>query len=219
VPARVLVIGAGVAGLQAIATARRLGAVVEAYDVRQAAAEDVESLGARFVELPLQPGDAEDASGYAKALGEAFYRRQQELLAQVASKADVVVCTALLVGRQAPVLVTEDAVTSMAAGSVIVDLAAEKGGNCAVTRANEEYLTPNGVRILGPTNLAATVPTHASMMFARNMSAFLQHIAHEGRLVADPEDQIIAGTLVCSDGAVVQPKVRALLEELEGKVA
>lgn len=218
-PARVLVIGAGVAGLQAIATARRLGAVVEAYDVRQAAAEDVESLGARFVELPLQPGDAEDASGYAKALGDAFYRRQQELLAQVAARADVVVCTALLVGRRAPVLLTEAAVASMVHGSVIVDLAAERGGNCARTRPDEEIRTDNGVLVLGPTNLPATVPAHASQMFARNVAAFVLHLVREGRVMVDPEDPVTSQTLVCRGGSVVHPKVLAALEQTEGKAA
>jgi NAD(P) transhydrogenase subunit alpha len=207
-PARVLVVGAGVAGLQAIATARRLGAVVEGYDVRPAACEEVESLGARFVELPLNPGDAEDASGYAKALGEAFYRRQQELLAEVVSKDDIVICTALLLGKPSPLLVTADAVHAMAAGSVIVDLAAEKGGNCAVTVADRTIVTEGGVTVMGPTNLAATVPMHASQMFAKNVSAFVLHLIHEGALVVDPDDPIATRTLVCRDGEVVHPKLR-----------
>ena len=209
-PARVLVIGAGVAGLQAIATARRLGGVVEAYDVRQAAAEEVESLGARFVELPLQPGDAEDASGYAKALGEAFYRRQQELLGEVVAKNDVVICTALLQGKPAPMLVTADAVHAMAPGSVVIDLAAEKGGNCALTVADATIVTEGGVIVMGPTNLAATVPLHASQMFAKNASAFVLHLVHDGELVVDPEDPIATQTLVCRDGEVVHPKMRPL---------
>jgi NAD(P) transhydrogenase subunit alpha len=212
-PARVLVIGAGVAGLQAIATARRLGAVVEAYDVRPAARDEVESLGARFVELPLQPGDAEDASGYAKALGEAFYRRQQELLAEVVAKCDAVICTALIPGVAAPVLVTADAVHGMARGSIVVDLAAEKGGNCALTVADETVVTDGGVTVLGPTNLASTVPLHASQMFAKNLAAFVLHLVRDGEVVVDPDDPIATDTLVCRGGDVVHPKVRALLRE------
>ena len=212
-PARVLVIGAGVAGLQAIATARRLGAVVEAYDVRPAARDEVESLGARFVELPLQPGDAEDASGYAKALGEAFYRRQQELLAEVVAKADVVICTALIPGKPSPVLVTAEAVQRMAPGSVIVDLAAEKGGNCEATFPDQFIVTEGGVTVMGPTNLAASVPLHASQMFAKNMSAFVLNMVRDGVLALDSDDPIVTGTLVCRDGRVVNPKVQALLQE------
>ena len=212
-PARVLVIGAGVAGLQAIATARRLGAVVEAYDVRPAAREEVESLGARFVELPLQPGDAQDASGYAKALGEAFYRRQQELLGDVVARSDAVVCTALIPGKPAPVLVTAEAVERMAPGSVVVDLAAERGGNCALTRADERFVTAGGVSVFGPTNLAATVPAHASQMFAKNVSAFVTYIVQEGELRSDPEDPILTQTVVCRDGKVVNPRVLAQMEE------
>ncbi len=212
-PSRILVIGAGVAGLQAIATARRLGAVVEAYDVRPAAREEVESLGARFVELPLQPGDAEDASGYAKALGEAFYRRQQELLGEVVAKCDAVICTALIPGVAAPVLVTAAAVHAMARGSVVVDLAAEKGGNCELTVADETIVTDGGVTVMGPTNLAATVPLHASQMFAKNVSAFVLHLVRDGELVVEPDDRIAMDTLVCRDGEVVHPKVLALLQE------
>ena len=212
-PARVLVIGAGVAGLQAIATARRLGAVVEAYDVRPAAREEVESLGARFVELPLQPGDAEDASGYAKALGDAFYRRQQELLGEVVAHSDAVICTALIPGKPAPVLVTANAVAAMAPGSVVVDLAAERGGNCAVTRADEPFVTERGVSVFGPTNLAATVPGHASQMFAKNVSAFVTYIVQEGELRSDPEDPILSQTMVCRDGNVVNARVLAQMEE------
>ncbi len=218
-PSRTLVVGAGVAGLQAIATARRLGAVVEAYDVRQAAAEDVESLGARFVELPLNPGDAEDASGYAKALGESFYRRQRELLGRVVSKADLVVCTALLVGRPAPVLVTADAVRSMGRGSVVVDLAAEKGGNCEVTEPDEEVLTDEGVLVLGPTNLASATPATASQLFAKNVSAFVLHVVREGVLTVDSEDPIATQTLVCRAGAVVNKRVVSMFEEHEGRAA
>jgi NAD(P) transhydrogenase subunit alpha len=205
-PARVLVIGAGVAGLQAIATARRLGAVVEAYDVRPAVKEEVESLGARFVELPLQPGDAEDASGYAKALGDSFYRRQQELLSRVVAANDVVITTALIPGKPAPVLVTAEMVGAMAPGSVIVDLAAEQGGNCELTRADEEVLV-GGVTILGPTNLPACVPHDASLMFAKNVSALLLHLVKDGALVIDIEDEITKKTLVADAGEIVNAKV------------
>jgi H+-translocating NAD(P) transhydrogenase subunit alpha len=205
-PARVLVIGAGVAGLQAIATARRLGAVVEAYDVRPAVKEEVESLGARFVELPLQPGDAEDASGYAKALGESFYRRQQELLSRVVAANDVVITTALIPGKPAPVLVTAEMVAAMAPGSIIVDLAAEQGGNCELTRADEEVLE-GGVTILGPTNLPASVPHDASLMFAKNVSALLLHLVKDGALVIDMEDEITKKTLVADAGEIVNAKV------------
>jgi NAD(P) transhydrogenase subunit alpha len=210
-PARVLVIGAGVAGLQAIATARRLGAVVEAYDVRPAAKEQVESLGARFVELPLQPGDAEDASGYAKALGEGFYRRQRELLTKVAATNDVIVTTALIPGAPAPVLITADMVAGMAPGSVIVDLAAEQGGNCELTRP-DAVVESGRVTILGPTNLPATVAHHASLMFAKNMSAFVLNMVRDGRVRADLDDDIVRATAVTSHGEVVHPKVLELLE-------
>lgn len=212
-PAKVLVIGAGVAGLQAIATARRLGAVVEAYDVRPAAREEVESLGARFVELPLQPGDAEEESGYAKALGEPFYLRQQELLARAVAGADVVVTCALIPGMRAPLLVPRAAVQAMSPGSVIVDVAAERGGNCELTRPNEELLTDDGVLILGPTNLPATVPHEASLMYAKNMAAFLIHLMKEGELRPDEQDEIVRDTLVARDGRVVHRKV---LEALGG---
>jgi NAD(P) transhydrogenase subunit alpha len=205
-PARVLVIGAGVAGLQAIATARRLGAVVEAYDVRPAVKEQVESVGARFVELPLQPGDAEDASGYAKALGENFYRRQRELLTQVAAGADVVITTALIPGAPAPTLLTTDVVAGMQPGSVVVDLAAEQGGNCELTRA-DEVVDAYGVTILGPTNLPSTVPHDASLMYAKNVSAFLLAMVRDGRLDPDVEDDVVRGTQVTRGGEVVHPRV------------
>ena len=211
-PARVLVIGAGVAGLQAIATARRLGAVVEAYDVRPAVKEEVESLGARFVELPLQPGDAADASGYAKALGENFYRRQRELLARVVAGSDVVITTALIPGKAAPVLVTADMVRGMAPGSVVVDLAAEQGGNCELTRADRD-VQEGGVTVLGPTNLASTVAHDASLMFAKNITAFVLHLVKEGMLRLDTEDEIVRRTLVAVRGEVVHPKVLEALSD------
>ncbi|HET8526515.1 MAG TPA: Re/Si-specific NAD(P)(+) transhydrogenase subunit alpha [Actinomycetota bacterium] len=206
-PAQVLVVGAGVAGLQAIATARRLGAVVQAYDVRPAAQEDIESLGARSVLLPLSPGDAEDASGYAKELGEAFYRRQQDLLAEVAAGVDVIVTAALIPGSPAPMLITADAVAGMRPGSVVVDCAAERGGNCEVTRPDETVLTENRVTILGPTNLPSTVPRDASLMYAKNVGAFLALITKEGQIVLDAEDEIVRETLVTRAGAIVNERV------------
>ena len=212
-PAQVLVVGAGVAGLQAIATARRLGAVVQAYDVRPAAQEDIESLGARSVLLPLAPGDAEDASGYAKELGDAFYRRQQNLLAQVAAGMDVIVTTALIPGSPAPVLITADAVAGMQPGSVIVDCAAERGGNCELTRPDETVLAANGVTILGPTNLPSTVPGDASLMYAKNVAAFLGLITSDGRIVLDERDEIVRETLVTRGGEIVNGRVLHALEE------
>ncbi len=201
-PARVLVIGAGVAGLQAIATARRLGAVVEAYDVRPAAQEDVESVGAKLVQLPLEPGDAEDASGYAKDLGEAFYRRQQEFLVDVARGHDVIISTASIPGRPAPVLLIEAAVEAMAEGSVIVDAAAVGGGNCALTEPDEVVLA-HGVTILGPTNLPARAPFHASQLYARNVANFLLAQVHEEGFALDMEDEIVRSTLAARDGRVI----------------
>ena len=211
-PARVLVIGAGVAGLQAIATARRLGAVVEAYDVRPAAREEVESLGARFVELPLEPADAEGAGGYASAQGDAFYRRQRELLGRVVAASDVVITTALVPGRRAPLLITAGMVAGMAPGSVVVDLAAEHGGNCELSRPDQVALVA-GVRILAPTDLPSTVAHHASQMYARNVVAFVLHLVERGELRLTPDDEIGAETLVCRDGEIVHPKVVAALRE------
>lgn len=209
-PARVLVIGAGVAGLQAIATAHRLGAVVHAYDVRPAVKEQVTSLGGRFVELPMDADDTEDAGGYARAMDEQFYRRQQELLADVVAECDVVVTTAAVPGRAAPVLVTEQAVRRMRRGSVIVDLAAETGGNCELTRAGETFEV-DGVTIAGPIELAATVPRDASAMYARNMSAFLQGLIAGGELKLDLRDEILRETLLTRGGEVVHRQVRGLL--------
>ncbi len=209
-PARVLIVGAGVAGLQAIATARRLGAVVSAYDIRPATKEEVRSLGARFVELPLEAADAQDKSGYAKAQDESFYRRQQELLARVVAESDVVVTTAVVPGRKAPVLVTADMVASMKPGSVIVDLAAERGGNCELTRANETVVE-HGVTIIGEINLASTVPYHASQMFARNIAAFFLHLMKTGIPEVNLNDEITRETLATRGGEVVHPRVRQAL--------
>jgi NAD(P) transhydrogenase subunit alpha len=205
--ARVFVIGAGVAGLQAIASARRLGARVEAYDVRPAVREQVESLGARFVELPLETAASEDKGGYAKAQDEAFYLRQRELMAKTVAGSDVVVTTAAVPGKKSPVLVTADAVAGMAPGSVIVDLAAERGGNCELTKA-DEIVRANGVTILGPTNLPATVPYHASQMYAKNITTFLQHLLKDGAVRFDLEDEITRETLVTHGGGVVHPRLR-----------
>ncbi|OLE85680.1 MAG: NAD(P) transhydrogenase subunit alpha [Acidobacteria bacterium 13_1_20CM_2_60_10] len=206
-PGRVLVIGAGVAGLQAIATARRLGAVASAYDLRPAAKEQVQSLGGRFVELPLEAKDAEDAGGYAKAQDESFYRRQRELLARVVAESDVVVTAAVVPGKKSPVLVTREMVAGMAPGSVIVDLAAERGGNCESTRPGEKVVE-HGVTIIGWFNLASTVPYHASQMYARNISAFLLHLVKEGRLQLNFEDDIVRETLLTHAGEVVNARVR-----------
>jgi NAD(P) transhydrogenase subunit alpha len=205
-PVRAFVIGAGVAGLQAIATARRLGAVVEAYDVRPAVKEQVQSLGGKFVELPVETGEAEDTGGYARAQDEGFYRRQRELMGRVVAASDIVITTALVPGRRAPVLVTREMVESMAPGSVVVDLAAEQGGNCEVTRP-DQAVEVKGVTVLGPTNLPASVPHHASQMYARNVSSFLRHLIRDGALRVDPEDEITRETLVCRDGKVVHPRV------------
>jgi NAD(P) transhydrogenase subunit alpha len=213
-PAQVFVVGAGVAGLTAIATARRLGAVVQAYDVRHAAQEDIESLGGRAVLLPLAPGDAQDAAGYARELGESFYRRQQELMAQVLAAVDVVITTALIPGKKAPVLIAAEAVLGMQPGSVIVDCAAERGGNCALTRANHRVVTENGVMILGPTNLASSVAYEASVMYAKNMTAFLLFLVKDGRLEIDPDDEIVRGTLVTRDGEILNKRVLEALAEV-----
>ena len=209
-PARVFVVGAGVAGLQAISTARRLGAQVHAYDVRPAAKEQVLSVGATFVELPLEAGDAEDKGGYAKAQDESFYRRQREMMAKVVGESDVVITTAAIPGKRSPVLVTAEMVQHMTPGSVIVDLAAERGGNCELTRADETVVS-HGVTILGPTNLPASVPFHASQMYSKNVTTFLAHIVKDGKLTLDPADEIVRETLVAKDGAVVHERVKALV--------
>lgn len=209
-PARVLVLGVGVAGLQAIATARRMGAVVSAFDVRPAVKEQVQSLGAKFVELPLESGDAEDTGGYAKAQGEDFLRRQRELMARVVAESDVVITTANVPGRKAPVLVTADMVEAMNPGSVIVDLAAERGGNCELSRAGE-VVTTHGVSIVGAVNLAGTVPYHASQMYSSNLTTLLLHLLKDGQLAMDSSDEITRETLIARGGEVVHPRVREAL--------
>jgi NAD(P) transhydrogenase subunit alpha len=206
-PARVLVIGAGVAGLQAIATARRLGAVASAYDLRPAAKEQVQSLGGRFVELPIEAKDAQDARGYGRAQDETFYARQRELLGRVVAESDVVIAAAVIPGKKSPVLVTKEMVEAMAPGSVIFDLAAERGGNCELTRMGE-VIVEHGVTIIGRINLATEVPYHASQMYARNVTAFLLHLVKDGKLQMDMQDEITRETLVTRGGEVVNPRVR-----------
>ena len=212
-PARVFIVGAGVAGLQAIASGRRLGAKVEAYDVRPAVKEQVESLGAAFVDLALDTNEAEDTGGYAKAQDEAFLARQREMMARVVARSDVVITTALIPGRPAPVLVTDEMVAGMTPGAVVVDLAAERGGHGGNVEPSrpDETVVAHGVTVLGPTNLPATVPFHASQMYAKNVSTFLLHLIDNGALQVDLEDDITQGTLVSRDGDVVHPRVRELL--------
>jgi H+-translocating NAD(P) transhydrogenase subunit alpha len=206
-PGRVFIIGAGVTGLQAIATARRLGAVTSAYDMRPAAKEQVHSLGARFVELPIEATDAQDAGGYARAQGEDFYRRQRELLARVVAESDVVITAAVIPGQKSPVLVTGEMVARMAPGSVIVDLASERGGNCELTKTGEVVIE-HGVSIIGWINIAGRVPYHASQLYGRNLSAFLLHLVQDGKPRLNLEDEIIHSTLVTREGQIVNPRVR-----------
>ena len=210
-PARVFVVGAGVAGLQAIATARRNGAKVQAYDVRPAVKEQVESLGASFVELPLETSTSEDTGGYAKAQDDAFYERQRKMMAEVVAASDVVVTTALIPGKAAPLLVTSEMISGMTSGSVVVDLAAERGGNCEPTEA-DQVVTTGGVTILGPTNLPSTVPYHASQMYSSNITTFLLHLITDGKLTVDLDDEITQGTLVSRNGQVINPRVQERLE-------
>jgi H+-translocating NAD(P) transhydrogenase subunit alpha len=206
-PARVFVIGAGVAGLQAISTARRLGAVASAYDMRPAAKEQVQSLGGRFVELPIEAKNAQDARGYGTAQDETFYARQRELLGRVVAESDVVITAAVIPGKKSPVLITADMVKSMAPGSVIVDLAAERGGNCELTHTGET-VKEHDVVIIGAINLASSVPYHASQMYARNLTAFLTYMVKEGKLQLNPQDEIIRETLVTNGGEIVNARVR-----------
>ncbi len=218
--ARVFVVGAGVAGLQAIATARRLGARVEAYDVRPAVKEQIQSLGARFVDLPIEAGGAQDAGGYATAQDESFYRRQREMMLKTVAASDVVITTAAIPGRRAPVLVTEEMVRVMPAGSAIVDLAAERGGNCELTRAGSTVVV-HGVTILGPVNIPSDVPYHASQMYARNVLTVVQHLVRRApgpdkkptgapEIVLDMDDEITRESVVTRDGRVVHPKLATM---------
>ena len=226
-PAKVFVIGAGVAGLQAIATANRLGAVVSAYDVRPAVKEQVESLGAKFVEMQLEAEAAEDKGGYAREMDESFYQKQRELMAEVVAESDVVVTTAAIPGRQSPLLITADAVRGMQPGSVIVDLAAERGGNCELSAADQRVLEA-GVTILGPTNLPAEVPYHASQMYSKNISTFLLHLVDGGKtddgegkkenddkITLDLEDEITGETLICRGGEVVNERLLGMMGAIE----
>jgi NAD(P) transhydrogenase subunit alpha len=206
-PARVFVIGAGVAGLQAISTARRLGAVASAYDMRTASKEQVQSLGGRFVELPIAAQNAQDARGYGTVQDETFYARQRELLGRVVAESDVVISAAVIPGKKSPVLITADMVKSMAPGSVIVDLASERGGNCELTRVGET-VEVNGVSIIGTINLASTVPYHASQMYARNLTTFLTYMMKEGKLQLNTQDEIIRETMVTRGGEIVNQRIR-----------
>lgn len=212
-PARVLIIGVGVAGLQAIATAKRLGAVVSAYDVRPAVKEQVQSLGARFVELPLETADAQDSRGYARAQDEAFYAKQRELMGRVVAENDVVITTAVVPGKKAPVLVTASMVHGMQPGSVIVDLAAERGGNCELTQSGKTVVD-HGVTLIGPVNAANGVPYHASQVYAKNLTSFLLNLVKDGKIRPEAEDDIIRETLLTRGGEVVNQRVREFFPAL-----
>ncbi len=210
-PSKVLVIGAGVAGLQAIATARRLGAQVEAFDTRPAVKEQVKSLGAKFLEIELDAGDAEAEGGYARELTEEEQKKQRELMDKAVSGADAVITTALVPGKAAPVLITAETARSMRPGSVIVDLAAEAGGNCELTVPGKENID-NGVRIIGPLNLPASMPAHASQLYSRNVFTLIDYLIDEGALKLDFEDEITKGTCVTNEGRIVNDTVRAAVE-------
>jgi NAD(P) transhydrogenase subunit alpha len=210
-PARVFVIGCGVAGLQALATSRRLGAVISAYDLRPAAKEQVQSLGGRFVELPIEAKDAQDARGYARAQDEDFYRRQRELLGKAVQESDVLNTPGVFPGKKAPVLVTEEMIKGMALGSVIVDLAAERGGNCDVSEAGKTVVK-HGVTIIGEINMAKGVPYHASMMYARNVTSFLTHLIKDQKLNLNLTDEIVRETLLTRNGEIVNARIREFLK-------
>jgi NAD(P) transhydrogenase subunit alpha len=201
-PAHVFVVGAGVAGLQAIASAKRMGGVVQAYDVRPVVKEQVESLGGKFVELDLETGDTETKGGYAKELGEDFLKKQREMMTKVVAENDVVITTAAVPGKKAPVLVTAEMVRGMKPGSVVVDIAAERGGNCELTRAGETVVE-NDVKILGPVNMPSDVPYHASQMYSKNLTNFISLLVKEGKPQLDSDDEIIQATMITRDGEVV----------------
>jgi len=209
-PARVLVIGAGVAGLQAIATANRLGSIVSAYDIRPAVKEQVQSLGAKFVELELETGESEDKGGYAKAMDEEFYKKQRELMAKVVAENDAVISTAAIPGKKAPILITQEMVEGMKPGSVIVDLAAESGGNCEATKAGET-VDVGGVKVIGPVNVPSSVPYHASQMYAKNIANLLLLMVKEEEINIDLEDEILKESLVTDGGSVVNDRVKESL--------
>lgn len=206
-PARVFVIGAGVAGLEAIGTAKRLGAVVEVYDTRPAVKEEVQSVGAKFVELTLDTKDAEEKGGYARAESPEFYKKQQEMMAEHVAAADVVITAALVRGRHAPILITEEMVRGMRPGSVIVDLASAQGGNCALTETDREVVR-YGVIILGPTNLPSAMPFHSSQMYARTVTNFLMHLLQDGKIRLDPDDEMTRATLVTHEGEIVSEALK-----------
>ena len=206
-PARVFILGAGVAGLQAIATAKRLGAVVSAYDVRPAVKEQVQSLGGKFIEMELT--QAEGKGGYAQEMDEEFYRKQRELMLKVVAESDVVITTAAIPGKKAPILLTEEMVKAMPPRSVVVDLAAERGGNCELTRPGET-IDVHGVTIMGPKNLPSSIPRHASQMYSNNVTTFLKSIVKDGKVTLDMTDEVVAGTLVSCSGKVTHPMVRQI---------
>jgi NAD(P) transhydrogenase subunit alpha len=208
-PAHVLIVGAGVAGLQAIASAKRLGAVVKAYDIRPAVKEQIESLGATFVEMEIEAGDSEDKGGYALEMDEEFYRKQRELMTRVVAESDVVITTAAIPGKKAPVLITADMVRGMRRGSVIVDLAAEHGGNCELTEADNR-VDAGGVTIIGPTNLPSTVPYHASQMYSRNLLTLLKHLVKDDEISFDMEDEITRDTLLTRGGEIINSRLREI---------
>lgn len=209
-PAHLFVVGVGVAGLQAIATAKRLGAVVSAYDIRPAVKDQVKSVGGKFIEFELDTGESETEGGYAREMNEEFYRKQREMMLEVVAENNIVITTAAIPGKKAPILVTAEMVRRMAPGSLIVDLAAERGGNCELTKPGENVVE-GGVLILGPLNLPSTVPFEASQMYGRNITAFLSHLLEEGKLVFDVEDEITKETLVTRGGAVVNPRILELI--------
>lgn len=210
-PTKVFIMGAGVAGLQAIATARRLGAVVQAYDVRPVVKEQVESLGGKFVEMELETGSSETSGGYAKEMDEEFYRKQRELMTKVVAENDVVITTAAIPGRKAPILVTADMVKGMSPGSMIIDLAAERGGNCELTQSGKTVVE-HGVTIMGPENIPSAIPFHASEMYAKNISTFLLNMIKDGKLQFDLDDEIVRDTMLTRNGEVINARVRELLE-------
>jgi NAD(P) transhydrogenase subunit alpha len=219
-PAKVFVIGAGVAGLQAIATAKRLGAVVSGYDVRPAVREQVESLGGKFVKMELSTGEAEDKGGYAKEMGDEFLKKQRELMTRVVAENDVVITTAAIPGKKSPVLITAEMVRGMPSGAVIIDLAAERGGNCELTQC-DKTVVEHGVTIMGPSNLPASVPFHASQMYSRNIQTLLLHLVKDGSLNLDMEDEITAGCVITTGGEIVHPRIRDLMQlpELKKQVS